>query len=179
MARMLEKYRQEIRPAMLEKFGYKNRMAVPQMTKIVVSMGVGRAVDNRKILDIVAKDLSTITGQKALLTRAKISVSGFKLRQDMPIGCLVTLRGRRMYEFFDRLVSVVIPRIRDFRGLNPEGFDGRGNYNMGLTEQIVFPEIKIDEIEFVQGMNITFVIRGGSDEESLELLRMFGMPFRR
>jgi large subunit ribosomal protein L5 len=142
-------------------------------------MGVGRAVENRKVLDAVAKDLSMVTGQKPLLTRAKKSVSGFKLRQGMPIGCVVTLRGRRMYEFMDRLVSVVIPRIRDFRGLNPEGFDGRGNYNMGITEQIVFPEIRIDEVEFVQGMNVTFAIRGGSDEESLELLRMFGMPFRR
>ncbi|MCU0723628.1 MAG: 50S ribosomal protein L5 [Planctomycetes bacterium] len=179
MARLIDKYRQEIRPAMMEKFGYGNRMAVPQLEKIVVSMGVGRAVDNRKVLDLVAKDLSTITGQKALLTRAKTSVSGFKLRQGMPIGCVVTLRGKRMYEFLDRLVSVVIPRIRDFRGLDTEGFDGRGNFNMGLTEQIVFPEIKIDEVEFVQGMNITVVVRRSTDEESLELLRQFGMPFRR
>jgi large subunit ribosomal protein L5 len=179
MARLLEKYTKEILPAMMEKFQYGNIMAVPRILKIVVSMGVGRAVENQKILDAVAKDLATVTGQKPLITKAKKSVSGFKLREGYAVGCKVTLRGRRMYEFLDRLVSVAVPRIRDFRGLNTEAFDGRGNYNVGLTEQIVFPEISIDEIQFVQGMNITFVISGKSDEESLEMLRLFGMPFKR
>ena len=179
MARLLEKYNREILPAMVEKFGYTNRMAVPRLEKIVVSMGVGRAVENRKILDSVARDLAMVTGQKPLVTKAKKSVSGFKLREGYAVGCKVTLRGRRMYEFLDRLISIVIPRIRDFRGLSPEAFDGRGNYNMGLTEQIVFPEISIDDVEYVQGMNIAICIRGRSDEESLELLKMFGMPFKR
>lgn len=179
MARLLEKYRQEIMPAMMEKFGIKNPMAVPKIVKVVVSMGVGRAVDNRKILETVAKDLAIVTGQKPMLTNAKGSVSGFKLRQGMPIGCMVTLRGKRMFEFLDRLICVAIPRIRDFRGLSTEAFDGRGNYNMGITEQIVFPEIAIDQIEFVQGMNVTIVIRNSTDETSLELLRFFGMPFKR
>ncbi len=179
MARLLDRYIAEIRPSMMESFGYGNIMAVPRIEKIIVSMGVGRATENRKILDAVAKDLAMVTGQKPCVTRAKKSVSGFKLREEMPIGCKVTLRGKRMYEFLDRLVSIAIPRIRDFRGLDPDAFDGRGNFNMGLTEQIVFPEIHIDDVEFVQGMNVTVVIRGGSDEESLALLRMFGMPFRR
>jgi large subunit ribosomal protein L5 len=178
MARMLDKYRQEIQAAMMEKYGYKNRLAVPRIEKIVVSMGVGRAVENRKVLDAVAKDLSMVTGQKPLLTRAKKSVSGFKLRQGMPIGCVVTLRGRRMYEFMDRLVSVVIPRIRDFRGLNPEGFDGRGNYNMGLKEQIIFPEIVYDKVDKVRGMDITMVTTAGTDEEAKALLAQLGVPFR-
>lgn len=179
MARLLEKYVKEIRPSMMEALDYGNRLAVPRIEKIVVSMGVGRAVENRKILDAVAKDLATVAGQRPVITRAKKSVSGFKLRDGMPIGCKVTLRGKRMYEFLDRLISIAIPRIRDFRGLDPEAFDGRGNYNMGLTEQIVFPEVDIDDVEFVQGMNVTICIRPGSDEESLELLKRFGMPFRR
>jgi len=179
MARLLEKYSKEILPAMMDKFQYGNIMAVPRILKIIVSMGVGRAVENQKILDSVAKDLATVTGQKPLITKAKKSVSGFKLREGYAVGCKVTLRGRRMYEFLDRLISVTVPRIRDFRGLNTEAFDGRGNYNVGLTEQIVFPEISIDDIQFVQGMNITFVISGKSDEESLEMLRLFGMPFKR
>ncbi|MHC4778546.1 MAG: 50S ribosomal protein L5 [Planctomycetota bacterium] len=179
MARLLEKYKGEILPALMEKFGVENPMAVPKLQKIVVSMGVGRAVENRKILDAVAKDLGRVTGQKAVITKAKKSVSGFKLREGYAVGCKVTLRGLRMFEFLDRLISITIPRIRDFRGLPTEAFDGRGNYNMGLTEQIVFPEINIDDVEFVQGMNVTFVIKGKSDEESLELLKLFGMPFKR
>ncbi|MHC5037457.1 MAG: 50S ribosomal protein L5 [Planctomycetota bacterium] len=179
MSRLLERYKIEILPALMEKFAVGNPMAVPRLQKIIVSMGVGRAVENRKILDAVAKDLATVTGQKPIVTKAKKSVSGFKLREGYAVGCKVTLRGQRMYEFLDRLISITIPRIRDFRGLSPEAFDGRGNYNMGLTEQIVFPEVSIDDVEFVQGMNIALIIQGDSDEESLELLRMFGMPFRR
>lgn len=179
MARLLDKYRKEVMPAMMEKFAYANPMAVPKLTKIVVSMGVGRAVENRKILDAAAKDLAVVTGQKAVITKARKSVSGFKLREGYAVGCKVTLRGKRMFEFLDRLISVVVPRIRDFRGLPTEAFDGRGNYNMGLTEQIVFPEVSIDDVEFVQGMNINFSITGKSDEASLEMLRMMGMPFKR
>ncbi|MHC4597679.1 MAG: 50S ribosomal protein L5 [Planctomycetota bacterium] len=179
MTRLLEKYRDEILPGLMETFGLTNPMAVPKLEKIVVSMGVGRAVENRKILDAVAKDLARVTGQKAVVTKAKKSVSGFKLREGYAVGCMVTLRGRRMFEFLDRLICVTIPRIRDFRGLSTEAFDGRGNYNMGLAEQIVFPEVNIDDVEFVQGMNIAIVIRGRSDEESLELLKRFGMPFKR
>ena len=179
MARLLEKYRKEILPGLMESFGLTNPMAVPKLEKIVVSMGVGRAVENRKILDAVAKDLARVTGQKAVITKAKKSVSVFKLREGYAVGCMVTLRGRRMFEFLDRLISITIPRIRDFRGLSTEAFDGRGNYNMGLTEQVVFPEMNIDDVEFIQGMNIAIVIRGRSDEESLELLKRFGMPFKR
>lgn len=178
MARLLQKYREEIVPKLMEKFGFRNPLAVPRMEKIIVSMGVGRAVENRKVLDAVARDLSLITGQAPVICNAKRSVSSFRLREGMPVGCKVTMRKHRMYEFFDRLVNTAIPRIRDFRGLNPRSFDGRGNYSMGLTEQFVFPEISIDKVEFVQGMNITLHIRNSDDEKSLELLRLFGMPFR-
>jgi large subunit ribosomal protein L5 len=178
MARLLEKYRTEIIPKLKERFGLKNSLAVPRLENITISMGVGRAVENRKILDAVSGDLALIAGQRPVICLAKQSVSSFKLREGMPIGCKVTLRRNRMYEFFDRLIAVTIPRIRDFRGLNPRSFDGRGNFSLGVTEQFVFPEISIDKVEFVQGMNITMVIRNSDDEKSLALLKLFGMPFK-
>ncbi len=178
MARLLDQYRQEIVPQIMRKYGFKNVMAVPKLDKIMVSMGVGKATENRKVLDTVMEDLAMITGQKPIICNAKKSVSTFRLRQGMAIGCKVTLRRERMYEFFDRLVNIVIPRIRDFRGLNPKSFDGRGNYSMGITEQFVFPEIAIDKVEFVQGLNVTIVVKNSDDEKSLDLLKMFGMPFK-
>ncbi len=178
MARLEDFYKAEIVPQMMRKFQYSNVMAVPRFEKIVVSMGVGKATENRKILDGVIEDLATITGQRPIICNAKKSVSTFHLRKGMAIGCKVTLRRQKMYEFFDRLVSIVIPRIRDFRGLNPRSFDGRGNYSLGITEQIVFPEISIDKVEFVQGMDITIVVKNSDDERSLELLKLFGMPFK-
>ncbi len=178
MARLLEKYRNEIVPKMMERFGYTNRLACPRLEKIVVNMGVGEVTREAKQLEVVAKDLALITGQKPLVTKARGSVSGFKIRRGMSIGCKVTLRGPRMYEFLDRLISVTIPRIRDFRGLNPDSFDKFGHYSMGLGEQTVFPEVSIDTIQFTQGMDIAFVITRSSREESFELLRLFGMPFR-
>ena len=177
--RMRERFRTAVVPAMMKERGYGNPFQVPRLAKVVINMGVGEGKENAKVLDFATADLQAISGQKPIITRAKKSIANFKLRENVPIGCKVTLRGPRMYEFLDRLVNVALPRVRDFKGVPPKGFDGRGNYNMGITEQIVFPEIRIDEVEFVQGMNITFAIRGGSDEESLELLRMFGMPFRR
>lgn len=178
MARLKEKYKDEVMPALMERFGLENPMALPRIEKITVNMGVGRATENRKFLDDATRDLTLITGQKPKTTVARRSVSGFKLREGNAIGCMVTLRGRRMFEFLDRLISVVMPRIRDFRGLSPRAFDGRGNYNMGLSEQIVFPEIDIDSIEHTQGMNVTFTIKNGTDEMSHELLKGLGMPFR-
>lgn len=177
MTRLLEKYQQQVVPQLVEKFVYKNKLAVPKIQKIVVNMGVGRAIDNKKLIEEATKHLSIITGQKPLITKAKKAISGFKLRQGQAIGCKVTLRGKRMFEFLDRLISVVLPRIRDFRGLSPRSFDGRGNYTLGLTEQIVFPEISVDTVEFVQGMDITLAISGKSDEQSCELLKLLGMPF--
>lgn len=177
MTRLLEKYQQQVVPQLVEKFVYKNKLAVPKIQKIVVNMGVGRAIDNKKLIEEATKHLSIITGQKPLITKAKKAISGFKLRQGQAIGCKVTLRGKRMFEFLDRLISVVLPRIRDFRGLSPKSFDGRGNYTLGLTEQIVFPEISADTVEFVQGMDITLAISGKSDEQSCELLKLLGMPF--
>lgn len=177
MTRLLEKYQQQVVPQLVEKFVYKNKLAVPKIQKIVVNMGVGRAIDNKKLIEEATKHLSIITGQKPLITKAKKAISGFKLRQGQAIGCKVTLRGKRMFEFLDRLISVVLPRIRDFRGLSPRSFDGRGNYTLGLTEQIVFPEINVDTVEFVQGMDITLAISGKSDEQSCELLKLLGMPF--
>lgn len=176
--RLLDLYKQKIVPDLMAKFGYKNRLAVPRVTKIVVNMGVGKALENKKILEDAVKHLSIITGQKPLVTKARKSIAGFKLRQGSPIGCKVTLRGSRMYEFLDRLISIVLPRIRDFRGLSPRAFDGRGNYTLGINEQAVFPEINIDTVEFVQGMDITMVITGNKDEHSFELLKLFGTPFR-
>jgi large subunit ribosomal protein L5 len=178
MARLRQTYREDVVPALMERFSIRNRMAVPRIRKVCVSMGVGQATENKKFLEDAMRDLGIITGQKPKMTRARVSVAGFKLREGNPVGAVVTLRGDRMYEFLDRLISIVIPRIRDFRGLSPRAFDGRGNYNMGLSEQIVFPEIDIDSVENTQGMNITITIGNGTDEMSFELLRQLGMPFR-
>lgn len=178
MARLLEKYRNEVVPELKQTLRKENALALPRLDKIVVSMGVGKALENKNALDAAAKDLAAITGQKPLVTRARKSVAGFKLRKGQQIGLKVTLRGRRMYEFLDRLLSIVIPRIRDFRGLSPRAFDQAGNYNLGISEQIVFPEINIDKLEFVQGMNITIGIRSRKPEESFELLKRLGVPFR-
>lgn len=178
MARLLEKYKLEILPQLMKKFSQKNKLSVAKIQKIVVNMGVGKAVDNKKLVEEASGHLSVITGQKPLITKAKKAISGFKLRKGIPIGCKVTLRGKRMYEFLDRLISIVLPRIRDFRGLSPKAFDGRGNYTLGLTEQIVFPEISIEKVETIQGMDVTFVISGNSNDQSRELLKLIGMPFR-
>lgn len=177
--RLLEKYVKDIRGSLKEKFTLANVNQIPCLLKIVVNMGVGEAVENKKRLDAAMEDMAIITGQRPKLCRAKRSVAGFKLREEMPIGCKVTLRGYRMWEFLDRLISVAIPRIRDFRGIKSNSFDGRGNFSMGLAEQVVFPEINLDKVEWVQGMDITMVISGGSDEMSLELLTQVGMPFKR
>ncbi len=176
--RLKERYRREVLPALRERFGYRNDMQVPRLEKIVVNMGVGEGAHDPKAIDGAMKDLAVITGQKARLNRARRSVAGFKLRTGMSVGCKVTLRGDRMYEFLDRLVSLAIPRVRDFRGLNPKSFDGRGNYNMGLDEQLVFPEIDYDDIDRVRGMDITIVTTAETDEEGLALLEALGMPFR-
>ena len=178
MARLLEKYQTQVVPQLTKKFNYKNKLSLPKLQKIVVNMGVGRAVDNKKLIEEATKHLTIITGQKPLVTVAKKAIAGFKLRKGQAIGCKVTLRGKRMFEFLDRLISIVLPRIRDFRGISQKSFDGRGNYTLGLTEQIVFPEISIDSVEFVQGMDITMVISGNSNEQSCELLKLLGMPFR-
>ena len=177
MSRLKETYKNEIVDAMIKKFGYKNIMEVPKLDKIVVNMGVGEAKDNAKVLDSAVKDLEAITGQKAVLTRAKKSVANFKIREGMAIGCKVTLRGERMYEFLDRFFNVALPRVRDFRGINPDSFDGRGNYNMGLKEQLIFPEIDYDKIDKVRGMDICFVTTATTDEEARELLKLMGAPF--
>ncbi|MBN1420723.1 MAG: 50S ribosomal protein L5 [Planctomycetes bacterium] len=179
MARLLERYRNEIVPHMMARFGYRNVMQVPRLEKVVLNMGVGRAVENAKRLEEASRALGQIAGQKPVVTQARKSIAGFKLRKGMNIGCMVTIRGDRMYEFIDRLVNVVIPRIRDFRGLPTSSFDGRGNYALGLAEQIVFPEIDIDSVENVLGLNVVIAIKNASDEEALELLGQFGFPFRR
>jgi large subunit ribosomal protein L5 len=177
--RLLEKYRNEIVPKMVETFKLKNRMAVPHLEKIVVNMGVGEALTDVKILDKAAEEMGVITGQKPIIRRAKIAISNFKIKEGNPIGCKVTLRKQKMYEFLDRLVSVALPRIRDFRGVPTESFDGAGNYTLGLPEQTIFPEIEYDRITRVQGMDICFVIKNSkSKEQSRELLRLFGMPFK-
>lgn len=178
MARLRDKYKNEIVPKMREHFGYSSVMAVPKIEKIVVSMGLGKVHENKKAVESAAADLATITGQRPVMTQSRMAVSNFRLREGVVVGAMVTLRGARMYEFLDRLVSVVIPRIRDFRGLKPNAFDEGGNYSMGLTDQIVFPEIRADKVEHFQGMNVTIGIRNGSPDESRELLRLFGMPFR-
>jgi large subunit ribosomal protein L5 len=178
MARLLEKYRNEIVPELKKRLGTENVHALPKVDKVVVSMGVGSALENKNRLDAASKDLAIITGQKPMVCRARKSVAGFKLRKGQEIGLKVTLRGRRMYEFLDRLISVVMPRIRDFRGVSPKAFDHAGNYNLGISEQVVFPEINIDKLEFVQGMNITIGIRARKPDHSLELLKQLGMPFR-
>ncbi len=179
MARLLEKYRNEITPKLMDKFGYKNRLQVPRIRKIVVSMGVGKALEDGTRLENAMRDLSTITGQKPKYTKAKKPEAGFKLRAGNRVGCMVTLRRLRMYEFLDRLINITVPRIRDFRGLPAKAFDKQGNYSLGLNDQFVFPEIDVDKVEWTQGMNITIVIENGSEEESFELLKEFGMPFRK
>jgi len=175
--RLKEKYRSEIVSSLKEKFQYKSVMQVPKVTKISINKGIGAAVADKKMIDTGVDELSTITGQKAVPTKAKKSISNFKLREEMPIGARVTLRGDKMYEFMDRLMSVALPRVRDFRGISEKGFDGRGNYTLGVTEQIIFPEISIDKVTRINGMNITFVTDANTDEESYELLKAFGLPF--
>ena len=177
MSRLKEQYQNEIIDAMIKKFGYKNIMEVPKLDKVVINMGVGEAKDNAKALDSAVADMEKITGQKAVLTRAKNSVANFKIREGMAIGCKVTLRGEKMYEFVDRLVNLALPRVRDFRGINPNGFDGRGNYAFGIKEQLIFPEIEYDKVDKVRGMDIICVTTAQTDEEARELLTLFGMPY--
>lgn len=177
MSRLKEMYKNEIMDAMTKKFGYKNVMEVPKLDKIVINMGVGEAKENAKVLDSAVKDLEIITGQKAVLTRAKNSVANFKIREGMPIGCKTTLRGEKMYDFMDRLVNLALPRVRDFRGVSADSFDGRGNYALGIKEQLIFPEIEYDKVEKVRGMDVIVVTTAKTDEEARELLRLFGMPF--
>lgn len=177
MSRLKDLYNSEIKDAMVKKFGYKNVMEIPKIDKIVINMGVGEAKENAKVLDGAVKDMETITGQKAILTKAKNSVANFKIREGMPIGCKTTLRGDKMYEFLDRLVNLALPRVRDFRGVNPNAFDGRGNYALGIKEQIIFPEIEYDKVDKVRGMDIIIVTTAKTDEEARELLRLFNMPF--
>ena len=179
MARLKEMYNNEIVDAMTKKFGYQNIMQVPKLEKIVVNMGVGEAKENSKILDSAIADLEKITGQKAVTTKAKNSVANFKIREGMPIGSKVTLRGEKMYEFLDRLVNLALPRVRDFRGVNPNAFDGRGNYALGIKEQLIFPEIEYDKVDKVRGMDIIVVTTAETDEEARELLAQFGMPFKK
>ena len=177
MARLKETYLNEIAPAMQSKFGYKNVMQIPKLDKIVVNMGVGEAKENAKVLESAVSDMETITGQKAVITKAKKSVANFKIREGQAIGCKTTLRGEKMYEFADRLINLALPRVRDFRGVNPNGFDGRGNYSLGIKEQIIFPEIEYDKVDKVRGMDVIFVTTAKTDEEARELLRLFGMPY--
>ena len=179
MSRLKETYQNEIMASMTEKFGYKNQMQVPHIEKIVVNMAVGEAKENAKVLDSAMADLQTITGQKPIITKAKKSIANFKLREGMSIGCKVTLRGDRMYEFLDRLVNLALPRVRDFRGVNPNAFDGRGNYALGIKEQLIFPEIEFDKIDKVRGMDVIIVTTANTDEEARELLRQFNMPFQK
>ncbi len=176
-SRLKEMYKNEIVDAMVKKFGYKNVMEVPKLEKIVVNMGVGEAKENAKVLEMAVGDMETITGQKAVVTKAKKSVANFKIREGQSIGCKTTLRGDKMYEFLDRLVNLALPRVRDFRGVNPNSFDGRGNYALGIKEQIIFPEIEYDKIDKVRGMDVIFVTTAKTDEEARELLRLFNMPF--
>lgn len=177
MSRLSEQYKNEIVDAMIKKFEYKNIMEVPKLDKVVINMGVGEAKENAKVLDSAVKDLETITGQKVVLTRAKNSVANFKIREGMPIGCKTTLRGEKMYDFMDRLVNLALPRVRDFRGVSADSFDGRGNYALGVKEQLIFPEIEYDKVEKVRGMDVIVVTTAKTDEEARELLRLFGMPF--
>jgi len=179
LSRLKEQYNSEIKDAMVKKFGYKNVMEIPKLEKIVINMGVGEAKENHKLLDTAVADLEIIAGQKAVVTRAKKSIANFKLREGMPIGCKVTLRGERMYEFADRLINLSLPRVRDFRGINPNAFDGRGNYALGIKEQLIFPEIEYDKVDKVRGMDIIFVTTAKTDEEARELLTLFGMPFKK
>ena len=177
MTRLQDKYEKEIIPAMMEKFGYKNVMQVPRLEKIVINMGVGEAKENQKVLESAVSDLTLISGQKPILTRAKKSVANFKIRENMALGCKVTLRKAKMYEFADKLMSIALPRVRDFRGISAKSFDGRGNYSLGIKEQLIFPEIEYDKIDKVRGMDIIFVTTANTDEEARELLIFLGMPF--
>ena len=177
MSRLKEQYQNEIVDAMIKKFGYKNIMEVPKLDKVVINMGVGEAKDNAKLLESAIADMEKIAGQKAVVTRAKNSVANFKIREGMPIGCKVTLRGEKMYEFVDRIINLSLPRVRDFRGVNPNAFDGRGNYALGIKEQLIFPEIEYDKIDKVRGMDVIFVTTAKTDEEARELLTQFNMPF--
>ena len=176
MSRLKEQYQNEIVDAMIKKFGYKNIMEVPKLDKVVINMGVGEAKENAKVLESAIADMEKIAGQKAVVTRAKNSVANFKIREGMPIGCKVTLRGEKMYEFVDRLINLALPRVRDFRGVNPNAFDGRGNYALGIKEQLIFPEIEYDKIDKVRGMDVIFVTTAKTDEEARELLKQFNMP---
>ncbi len=178
MAALKDKYLNECVPALKEEFGYKNNMQIPQMKKIVLNMGLGEAVQNPKIVEGAAEELTRIAGQKSIITKAKKSIATFKLREGMPIGCCVTLRGEKMAEFFSKLVNIALPRVRDFRGLSPKGFDGRGNYSMGIQEQIIFPEIDYDKIDKIKGLNITIVTSAKTDAEGRSLLKLLGMPFK-
>ena len=177
MARLKETYQNEIAPAMQKKFGYKNVMQIPKLDKIVINMGVGEAKENAKALESAVKDMEIIAGQKPVITKAKKSIANFKIREGLAIGCKVTLRGSKMYEFADRLINLSLPRVRDFRGVNPNAFDGRGNYALGIKEQLIFPEIEYDKVDKVGGMDVIFVTTAKSDEEARELLTLFGMPF--
>ena len=177
MSRLKEQYQNEIVDAMIKKFGYKNIMEVPKLDKVVINMGVGEAKENAKVLESAIADMEKIAGQKAVVTRAKNSVANFKIREGMPIGCKVTLRGEKMYEFADRLINLALPRVRDFRGVNPNAFDGRGNYALGIKEQLIFPEVEYDKVDKVRGMDVIFVTTAKTDEEARELLKQFNMPF--
>ncbi|MBS4179661.1 50S ribosomal protein L5 [Lederbergia citrea] len=179
MNRLKEKFQKEVTPALMSKFNYKSVMEVPKLEKIVINMGVGDAVQNAKVLDNAVEELTLITGQKPVVTKAKNSIAGFRLREGMPIGAKVTLRGERMYEFFDKLVSVSLPRVRDFRGISKKAFDGRGNYTLGVKEQLIFPEIDYDKVSKIRGMDIVIVTTANTDEEARELLTAFGMPFQK
>jgi large subunit ribosomal protein L5 len=178
-ARLKERYQNEVTPALMKKFNYKSPMQVPRVEKVVINMGVGEAVQNAKVLDGAVEDLTLISGQKPVITRAKKSIAGFKVREGMPIGVKVTLRGERMYHFLDKLINVALPRVRDFRGVSPKSFDGRGNYTLGLKEQLIFPEISYDKVDKVRGMDVVIVTTANSDEEARELLSLMGMPFRK
>ena len=179
MLHVQEKYQQEVVPRLIEEFGYKNRMQVPRLEKVVVNMGLGEAIQNPKILDSATMEMTQIAGQRPVITRARKSIAAFKLRAGMPIGCSVTLRGNRMYDFLTKLINIAIPRIRDFRGISRKGFDGRGNYSLGIREQIIFPEIDYDKIDKIKGLNITIVTSAETDKEGLVLLESLGMPFRK
>jgi len=176
--RIKTKFKEEVHPLLMKEFNYKSSMQVPRVTKIVLNAGLGEAIQNHRILESVCKELEQITGQKTVITRARKSIAGFKLRQGMPIGCRTTLRGKHMYEFFDRLVNIALPRVRDFRGLSPKSFDGRGNFTIGITEQLIFPEIEYDKVERISGFSVTFVTSSNTDEEAYKLLKLLGMPFR-
>lgn len=179
MSRLHEKYKAEIAPALMQKFGYKSPMQIPKLEKVVVNIGLGEAKDNAKVIEAACNDLALITGQKPIVTKARKSVANFKIREGMSIGCKVTLRSEKMYEFVDKLFNVALPRVRDFRGINPNGFDGRGNYALGLKEQLIFPEIDYDKIDKIRGMDINFVTTAASDEEAKEMLTLMGAPFAR